>query len=484
MNTIRCFMLLFFAGVAFSADAQVNADLNHRPLKDIPNVASINNSPAFASLETVQTAATAPEETDLDRKGKNKKPNIIFILADDLGIGDVSCYGSDSNKTPIIDQLAKNGVQFTHGYTAPLCGPSRAMILTGRYAFRTGGVNQDLVAEIKPQNEVLIPSVLKPAGYVTSLIGKWSQFSLTPADFGFDDYITFKGSGMYWSKGKKKTEMYYENGVDKPLNPNVYMPDLMHNHLVDFLSANKKNPFFLYYSMVHVHAVIQPTPDSKPGSDLYADNTAYMDKLVGKLLATLDSLKLRENTLIVFMGDNGTANQYAQRGTVGGKPLSGKKGSMLECGALVPMIANWPGKIAPGKMETGLFDATDLLPTFAEVAGAKLPQKNVLDGRSFLPQLMGKKGNPRDWIFIELGKSWYARNDKWKLNRAGELFDMSGAPFTEKLVVADASQSEALEARKKLQAALDQLKPEAGVMDNGNGSGRHANKGKKDKDEE
>jgi arylsulfatase A len=209
-----------------------------------------------------------------------------------------------------------------------------------------------------------------------------------------------------------------------------------------------------------------------------------MDKLVGKLLATLDSLKLRENTLIVFMGDNGTANQYAQRGTVGGKPLSGKKGSMLECGALVPMIANWPGKIAPGKMETGLFDATDLLPTFAEVAGAKLPQKNVLDGRSFLPQLMGKKGNPRDWIFIELGKSWYARNDKWKLNRAGELFDMSGAPFTEKLVVADASQSEALEARKKLQAALDQLKPEAGVMDNGNGSGRHANKGKKDKDEE
>lgn len=407
------------------------------------------------------------------QKKPAKKTNIIYILADDLGIGDVSCYGSDSNKTPHIDQLAKGGLQFLHSYTAPLCGPSRSMILTGRYAFRTGGVNQDMVAAIQPANEVLIPAVLKTAGYTTSLVGKWSQFSLTPADFGFDDYITFKGSGVYWSAEKKKAVKYKENGQDKPLGK-AYMPDLMHEHLVNFLSTNKNKPFFLYYSMVHVHAVIQPTPDSKPGSDLYADNTAYMDKLVGKLLATLDSLKLRNNTLIVFMGDNGTAKNYAQRGTVGGKKLSGQKGTMLECGSLVPAIANWPSVIAPGKVTSTLMDATDLLPTFAQVAGAKLPTKNVLDGQSFLPQLLGKQGNPREWIFIELGNKWYVRGAKWKLTREDKLFDMSNSPFEEKLVANYKDNHEAQAAYVRLKAALDELNPAAGIVDNAGGSGRHA----------
>ena len=350
-------------------------------------------------------------------KNETSKPNIIYILADDLGIGDVSCYGSDNNKTPIIDKLAQGGIRFTNGYTAPLCGPSRAMILTGRYPFRTGAVNQDMVEQIKPENEVLIPTVLKTAGYTSAMVGKWSQFSLTPKDFGFDDYITFAGSGDYWATEKKKSENYIENGVNKKLDPLTYMPDLMHQHLVDFITTNKDKPFFLYYSMVHVHALIQRTPDSKPGSDLYADNTAYMDKLVGKLLSVLDDLKLKENTLIVFMGDNGTASIYSERGTIGGKALSGKKGSMLECGSLVPTIASWPGVIEPGNVSDLLIDSTDILPTFADLAGAKLPTKNVLDGRSFLPQLMGKKGNPREWIFIELGNKWYVREAKWKLNR-------------------------------------------------------------------
>ena len=407
-------------------------------------------------------------------KKETSKPNIIYILADDLGIGDVSCYGSDNNKTPIIDQLAKGGIRFTHGYTAPLCGPSRAMILTGRYAFRTGAVNQDMVAQIKPENEVLIPSVLKPEGYATAMVGKWSQFGLTPKDFGFDDYITFQGSGDYWATEKKKSENYIENGINKKLDTLTYMPDLMHNHLVDFITSNKDKPFFLYYSMVHVHALIQRTPDSKPGSDLYEDNTAYMDKLVGKLLNTLDDLKLRENTLIVFMGDNGTASQYAGRSTIGGKALSGKKGTMLECGSLVPTIANWPGVIEAGKVNDLLIDSSDILPTFADLAGAKLPTKNIIDGRSFLPQLLGKKGNPREWIFIELGNKWYVREAKWKLNREGELFDMSNAPFEEKLVTDIKSDKEASQAHDRLQKVLQELSPEKGILDNAGGSGRHA----------
>ena len=410
------------------------------------------------------------------------KPNIIYILADDLGIGDVSCYGSDNNKTPIIDKLAQGGIRFTHGYTAPLCGPSRAMILTGRYAFRTGAVNQDMVGQIKPENEVLIPSVLKTAGYASAMVGKWSQFGLTPKDFGFDDYITFQGSGDYWATEKKKSENYIENGVNKKLDTLTYMPDLMHKHLVDFLTINKEKPFFLYYSMVHVHSLIQRTPDSKLGSDLYSDNIAYMDKLVGKLLSTLDDLKLRKNTLVVFMGDNGTASIYSERGSIGGKALSGKKGSMLECGSLVPTIANWPGVIEAGKVNDLLIDSSDILPTFADLAEAKLPTKNVIDGRSFLPQLLGKKGNPREWIFIELGNKWYVREAKWKLNREGELFDMSNAPFEEKLVTNYAENKEASAAYSRLQIALKTLSPEKGILDNADGSGRHASNVNKKKD--
>ena len=430
---------------------------------------------------SLATVSSIYAQKGITKKG-SEKPNIIFILADDLGIGDVSCYGSDQNKTPIIDQLAKGGIRFTRGYTAPLCGPSRAMILTGRYAFRTGAVNQDMVGDIKPENEVLIPSVLKPAGYTTSLVGKWSQFSKTPGDFGFDDYLTFAGSGDYWSTEKKKSENYIENGVNKILDAQTYMPDLMHDHLVNFITTNKDKPFFLYYSMVHVHALIQRTPDSKPGSDLYEDNTAYMDKLVGKLLKTLDDLKLRKNTLIVFMGDNGTASQYADRGTIGGKALSGKKGTMLECGSLVPTIANWPGVIDGGKISDLLIDSTDLLPTFADLAGAKLPNNRVIDGHSFLPQLLGKKGNSREWIFIELGNKWYVRDTKWKLNREDELFDMSNSPFEEKLITNYSDNEEASEAFNRLKATLNTLSPEKGIIDNADGSGRHGSNVNKKKD--
>ncbi|NBX11704.1 MAG: hypothetical protein EBR19_05790 [Chitinophagaceae bacterium] len=406
-----------------------------------------------------------------------KKPNIIYILADDLGIGDVSAYGADSNHTPIIDKLAKEGIRFQHGYTAPLCGPSRAMILTGRYAFRTGAVNQDMCGDLKPANEVMIPSVLKSAGYVSSMSGKWGQLPLHPSDFGFDDYIRFNGSGVYWNGEKGKPETYTVNGVTKELG-NQYMPDLVHEHAVNWIRTNKNKPFFLYYSLVHVHGKIVATPDSKPGSDLYADNIAYMDKLVGKLLTTLDSLKLRQNTLIVFMGDNGTGGPYAKRATINGRPLSGKKGDMLEGGGLVPLLANWPGVIPPNQVSNTLIDASDLLPTFADIAGAKLPTQNPLDGRSFLPQLLGRKGSPRDWIFCELGNKWYVRDARWKLNREGELYDMINSPFEEKKVVDIASNKEASAAYARLKAVLDNLNPGAGIIDNGDGSGRHANKTK------
>ena len=404
---------------------------------------------------------------------KTKKPNIIFILADDLGIGNISCYGADNFKTPNIDKLASTGMRFTHGYTAPLCGPSRALILTGRQPFRTGTTNQDRVGKLEPTKEICLPSVLKTAGYTSLMVGKWSQFPLQPSDFGFDQYMRFQASGKYWNT-QPANKSYTKNGEIVPLLDGEYLPDLMHNQVVDFISKNKKNPFFAYYSMSHVHGEILPTPDSKPDSkDLYTDNINYMDKLVGKLVKALDSLKMRENTLIVFMGDNGTAAEGAARATVNGKKLSGKKGDMLECGSLVPWIVNWKSGIKPGKVINDLVDATDWMPTFAALAGAKLPENVILDGKSFAPQLKGEKGTPREWIFMELGNQWYVREDKWKLNRANELFDMRNAPFEEILIPADSKDELAMSARQRLSAVLKSINPEGGILDDADGSGRH-----------
>ena len=410
------------------------------------------------------------------------KPNIIFILADDYGIGEVGCYGADNYKTPNIDALARSGTRYTHGYTISLCGPSRAMILTGRYGFRTGGSNQDAVGQISPKKEKLIPSVLKPAGYVTTMIGKWSQFSQQPSDFGFDDYLRYAGSGAYWNT-QEKVKTYVVNGETRPLRDKEYMPDLMHRHLIDFITKHRDRPFYAHYSLSHTHGEILPTPDSAPDSkDHYADNVVYMDKLVGKLMAELDRLKLRDKTLVIFFGDNGTANPRADRATIGGRPLAGAKGSMLDGGGRVPLIVSWPGVTPAGKVSADLVDSSDFLPTFAALAGAKLPANTVIDGRSFAAQVRGEKGEPRPWIFNQLARSWYVREADWKLNQAGELFDMSDAPFAEKLVAADTKNAAAVAARQRLQTALDQLNPAGGIPDTGDESGRHAsNVGKREK---
>jgi arylsulfatase A len=402
------------------------------------------------------------------------KPNIIFILADDYGIGEVGCYGSDNYKTPNIDALARSGTRYTHGYTISLCGPSRAQILTGRYGFRTGGSNQDAVGEISPAKETLIPSVLKPAGYVTTMIGKWSQFSRQPSDFGFDDYLRYAGSGAYWNT-QERVKTYVVNGETRPLRDKEYMPDLMHRHLIDFITKHRDRPFYAHYSLSHTHSDILPTPDSAPDSkDHYTDNVVYMDKLVGKLMAELDRLKLREKTLVIFFGDNGTTGGRSDRATIGGRPLTGAKGSMLDGGGRVPMIVSWPGVNPAGRVSADLVDSSDFLPTFAALAGAKLPANTVIDGRSFAAQVRGEKGEPRPWVFHQLARNWYVREAGWKLNQAGELFDMSDAPFAEKLVAADTKDVAAVAARKRLQIALDQLNPAGGIPDTGDESGRHA----------
>ena len=440
--------------------------------------------------------------------GASAKPNIVYILADDLGFAELGCNGSDRYKTPNIDALANSGVRFTRFYTVPLCGPSRAMILTGRYGFRSGAVTQDACKTIirtGEKAEVMIPTVLKKAGYASALIGKWGQLTPSgdPSDWGFDHELYYKGSGMYWNSKVAKPmseggevrgdpDTYVLDGKTVSVKDDEYIPDLLHKDATAWMEAQKGRPFFLYYSLSQVHGEILPTPDSAPAPKgesnnqraqrLLADNIAYMDKLVGKLVAELDRLKLRENTLIVFMGDNGSTKSAAVDATIGGRRIEGEKGSMKEGGGLVPFFATWPGVTPSGKVNANVADASDLLPTFAEIAGAPLPTSRVIDGRSLVSQFKGDTKSPRTWAFCQLSNNYYVREAGWKLDQSGTLYDMKDAPFKEVAVAVDTKDEAAVAARARLSAALTGLNPAAGYKDEvGDGTGRSGNKDEKKK---
>jgi arylsulfatase A-like enzyme len=396
---------------------------------------------------------------------QQSKPNIVFILTDDLGLDGVGCCGSDvyQKQTPNIDALAKTGVRFENCYASPLCGPSRCMLMTGRYAFRTGGLTnqswQNGNPGAKSKDEHPIARLLKENGYATCQAGKWRQVGETPRDWGFDEYCTDNtAGGWYWRR------QYIKNGQNVKTAEQVYCPDIVHDFAIDFISKSKEKPFFLYYAPHLVHLPMERTPDSKPDTKdekaLYADNLAYLDKQVGLVVKELEKLKLREKTLIVFSGDNGTAAKFPT--TVDGKNISGHKGQMLEGGSRVPLICNWPGTTPEGKVLKDLTDFSDIYATFAEVASAKMPTALPFDGVSYAPQLHGEPGKPREWIYVQLGNKWYVRSPGYKLTQSGEMFDMKNAPFVEKLIPADTKDAEAMTARDKLQKVLDTLKPGAG----------------------
>ena len=291
--------------------------------------------------------------------------------------------------------------------------------------------------------------------------------------------MRFKGGGVYWNT-QEKGKFYEVNGEKKILGDDDYMRDVVHEHVVNFITEHREEPFYVYYSMSHVHTEILRTPDcTSESKDLYADNVIYMDKLVGKLVAELERLKLREKTLIVFFGDNGTAKGHADQAIIGGRRLAGQKGTMLEGGSLEPMIVNWPGMTPPNKISDDMIDSSDFFPTFAELAGAKLSENKIIDGINIVPQLRDEKGNPRESILIQLTNQWYVKEAGWKLNQARELFEMSDAPFVEKLVDTDTKDPIAIAARIRLHFALDKLNPSGGILDIGDGTGRHANKTKK-----
>ncbi len=394
------------------------------------------------------------------------RPNIIFVLADDLGIDGVSCYGADAHRTPHIDALAESGLRFQTCYAAPLCGPSRCLLMTGRYAFRTGGLlNQSWRKGgpgAKSADEYPIARLMKDAGYATGHAGKWRQLGESPRDWGFDEFLTDNtASGWYWET------KYNKNGEILNLPQGTYGPDVIQDFTFDFLRRHKDKPFFFYYAMHLVHKPTLRTPDTADGvtnkDRLYDENIRYMDKQLGQLVEELERLGLRQNTLIVFSGDNGTAAGYPS--PVHGRMINGWKGSMLEGGSRVPFIASWPAVTPKGKVLQDIVSFADPYATFAELAGVKPPDGFKTDGQSFAAQLHGDQGKPRAWAYVQLGAHWYVRGPAYKMDQAGHLFDMSDAPFVEKLVdpAADSDRSKA--ARERLGAVLAELNPLTGKAD-------------------
>jgi arylsulfatase A len=389
------------------------------------------------------------------------QPNIILIYTDDVGIGEIGCYGAPFS-TPRIDSLATNGMRFEYCYSTPLCGPSRCQTLTGRYPFRTGLNSNQSAAALAGHTEIMIPTVMKQAGYVTACVGKWGQMPYGPGQWGFDEWMSGRGSGRY--RPEQKIE-YERNGKWRTLQEGEYLPDLMHDFVVSFIEKHQAQPFFLYYPMEAIHGPILRTPDSKPDADqrqLYRDNVEYMDKTVGKLLDELDRLKIREKTLVIFTGDNGTA-RFGLPAQINGRQIFGQKGQLNEGGCRVPLLVSWPGTTPVGKVSSALVDFSDFFATFAELGGAQLPEGVTLDSHSFAPQIKNQNGTPREWVYVELNGRSFVRDARYKLTNRGEFFDLKNAPFEEIPVPADTTDSTATAARQRLQQVLDEHPTAPGI---------------------
>ncbi|MHC4913527.1 MAG: sulfatase-like hydrolase/transferase [Planctomycetota bacterium] len=398
-------------------------------------------------------------------KGGAKRPNIVLIMADDLGYECLGCYGSASYKTPVLDELARTGVRFENCHSQPLCTPSRVKIMTGRYNSR----NYTDFGEFDFR-ERTFAHVLKEAGYATCIAGKWQLMGRGadgPYDAGFDEYCLWHMEDVFAPKASRyRGPKIIRDGQELEGLEEKYGPDVFCDYIGDFMERNKSRPFFVYYPMVLTHGPFVPTPDSPEWGQrvadkkYYVDMVAYMDKIVGRIVKKLEGLGLRENTLILFTGDNGTPKGITSV-MKDGRRIKGGKGMTTDAGTHVALIANWKGTTATGKVCGELVDFSDFVPTLADAAGASPPKGVTIDGRSFLPQLCGEKGNPKEWIFCHYGPKHgrrklrrFVRDKRWKLYANGELYDLAADGLEES---ANPSGKEATAARERLQSVLDSI---------------------------
>ena len=355
------------------------------------------------------------------------KPNILFIMVDDLGKEWVSCYGAEDIQTPAIDGLAATGMKFNNAWCMPQCTPTRVTLLTGQYPFRHGWTNHWDVprwgagAHFDPSLNTTYANVLRKAGYKTCAAGKWQidDFRVEPTamdEAGFDDWCMWTG---FEADNPPSAERYWNpyiniKGKGSKTYAGQFGPDIYCDYLIDFIGKHKDEPLLLYYPMVLTHSPLTTTPDNKEESDkrrLFAGMVRYTDKLVGKLVAALDEAGIREKTIIVFTTDNGTGGQRNQR--LGHLVRGGKTKMSEQNGTAMPFIVNCPGTVPEGVTTDALLDFTDILPTFAELGGGMLPAGRVVDGKSFAPLILGQtKKGPREWILSMGGGPAALRNGR------------------------------------------------------------------------
>ena len=436
-----------------------NLDYSHDSLKI--------NFPTL--LAVLLLAANTSCERHREVPGKPEQPNILLILADDVGREVLGSYGGSSYPTPHLDRLARTGLRFEHAYSMPVCHPSRICLMTGRYPFRLGHpVWGTFPGEWE---ERTLPQVLKRAGYATAISGKWQLTLLRedpehPHRLGFDQYCLFG-----WHEGPRYYEpLIWENGRIRGDVGDQYGPDVYVRFLTEFMERHQSGPFFAFYSMALCHDVTDdlesPVPFGPRGRyDSYSEMVEAMDQRVGRLVGALDRLGLREKTLIFFTTDNGTPKRSiitARDGKLVREPVSsrmgeriipGGKGDLTDAGTRVPTIANWAETLAPGQSTEALTDFSDLLPTLADLGGAEVPPGEALDGTSFAALLRGERSPGRDWVFAEhQGRSWVRTRD-WKLYRDGRFFHMTADPDETQAVSPDQEPT----VRGRLQTALDTL---------------------------
>jgi len=408
-----------------------------------------------AALILTVTASAASSAAD------GAKPNFVVILADDLGYECIGANGGESYSTPHIDKLAAGGMRFDRGYSQPLCTPTRVQLMTGRYNVW----NYVSFGELD-RKETTFARMLKPAGYATGVFGKWQlgRQEDSPQHFGFDVSCLWQQTRRLSRYPNPGLEF---NGEERDFTNGEYGPDVVQAEALKFIESNRERPFLLYYPMILTHGPFVPTPadaeyDPKAtkenaGQDnrFFASMVKHMDGHVGQLVGKLEQLGLREKTLVLFIGDNGTGKGIVTRWR--GQNYDGGKGLSSRPGMHVPYIASWPGVIAPGSVNDNLVDTTDVVPTLLDAAGVLPPTAITLDGHSLLSEFRGQSGAARSAIY-----SWhptpgreFAADKTYKLYADGRFVEWASKSHEEPEA---AETSESAAARAKLQKVLDRYK--------------------------
>ena len=422
----------------------------------------------------------------LAQAAKGKHTNVILIMSDDTGYETFGCYGSEQYKTPRIDELAETGLRFNHCYSQPLCCPSRVKIMTGK-----SNVRNYVYWDVLDPEEKTFGHMMKDAGYATCVAGKWQLYGegtfapelagkgTLPEDAGFDEHCLWRvteESERYW-----QPEFRVNGEMTSFDDEDAFGPKVCTDFICDFIEKNQDKPFFAYYPMMLTHVPFVTTPESRepsfhpamtwlneafiPDQQKFEDMVTYMDTLVGQIADKLEEVGVRENTLILFTGDNGSpgGSKGGVISELNGKSIDGGKGKTTDAGTRVALVANMPGTVPAGEVTDDLVDFSDMMPTMAAMTRAALPKGEVLDGVSFAPQLRGKEGTPRDWIYsyndavpgLEPDAVIFARDQRWKLYNDGRLYDIPNDTLEENPITEGGEKP-----RAKLQAVLDSMPSE------------------------